>query len=82
MTKVISQRELRNDSGQVLRDVADGESFIVTRNGVPTARLIPLGRRTEVPRDEVIAAVRGIAPMDFQRFRDDVDAVVDPWLQE
>lgn len=40
--KTISQRELRNDSGQVLRDVERGEGFVVTRRGVPVARVVPL----------------------------------------
>ena len=52
MEKAISQRELRNDSEAVMRAVEAGESFIVTRNGVPLAQLTPLRRRTFVPREE------------------------------
>ena len=37
----ISQREMRNDSGAVLRRVEAGEVLEVTR-GVPVARLVPL----------------------------------------
>ncbi len=37
----ISQRELRNDSGEVMRRVEAGESFTVTRRGVPVAMLVP-----------------------------------------
>lgn len=37
----ISQRELRNDNARVMRAVEDGESFLVTRRGVPVARLVP-----------------------------------------
>lgn len=40
--RTISQRELRNDSGQVLRDVEHGEAIVVTRRGVPVARVVPL----------------------------------------
>src|SRR5699024_413682 len=40
--KTISQRELRNDSGQVMREVQRGASFRVTSRGVPVARLTPL----------------------------------------
>lgn len=40
--KTISQRELRNDSGQVMREVADGASFRVTSRGRPIAALVPL----------------------------------------
>lgn len=35
----ISQRELRNNNAEVIRQVLDGESFIITRRGVPVARL-------------------------------------------
>jgi prevent-host-death family protein len=38
----ISHRELRNESGQVLKSVAAGESFTVTNNGEPVARLVPI----------------------------------------
>lgn len=48
--EAISQREMRNNSGQVLRRVAAGESFVVTNNGVPTAVLspVPTGQRAEL----------------------------------
>lgn len=38
----ISQRELRNDNAAIVRAVEAGESFTVTRRGVPVARLIPV----------------------------------------
>jgi prevent-host-death family protein len=38
---LISQRELRNDSGEIMRRVERGESFTVTRNGTPVADLVP-----------------------------------------
>lgn len=38
----ISQRELRNDNAVLIREVEGGESFTVTRRGVPVARLVPL----------------------------------------
>lgn len=41
MDGIISQRELRNDSGAIMRRVERGESFTVTRNGVPVADLLP-----------------------------------------
>jgi prevent-host-death family protein len=42
MTETISQRELRNNSGEVLRRVQAGESYVVTNHGRPVARLVPL----------------------------------------
>lgn len=38
----ISQRQLRNDSGAVLRAVEAGETFVVTSNGRPVAELRPI----------------------------------------
>lgn len=37
----IGQRELRNDSGAIMRRVQQGERFVVTRNGIPVADLLP-----------------------------------------
>jgi prevent-host-death family protein len=39
----ISHRELRNESGRILKAVAAGESFTITNNGEPVAMLVPLG---------------------------------------
>jgi prevent-host-death family protein len=38
----LNQRELRNDSADVLRRVEQGETFTITRRGVPVAVLGPL----------------------------------------
>ncbi|NDH15113.1 MAG: type II toxin-antitoxin system prevent-host-death family antitoxin, partial [Actinobacteria bacterium] len=38
----ISHRELRNDSGRILREVQAGQSFIITNNGQPVAALKPI----------------------------------------
>ena len=40
MPREITQRELRNDSGAIMRGVERGESYTITRNGTPIARLI------------------------------------------
>lgn len=40
--KTISQRELRNDSGAVLRQVEEGATFRVTNRGTPVATLAPV----------------------------------------
>ena len=42
VVKTISQRELRNDNAQVMRGVEEGETYTVTRRGVPVARLSPI----------------------------------------
>lgn len=38
----ISQRQLRNDSGAILRAVQQGARYIVTNNGTPVAELRPI----------------------------------------
>ena len=40
MARQITQRELRNESGEIMRALGRGESFVVTRNGVPVGELI------------------------------------------
>jgi antitoxin (DNA-binding transcriptional repressor) of toxin-antitoxin stability system len=60
-----------------MRGVERGESFTITRNGTPVARLIPLRRRTFVPREEVIAAFATAPLLDAERFCDDADAGID-----
>jgi prevent-host-death family protein len=41
--KTISQRELRNDNAAIVRGVEAGETYTVTRRGVPVAQLVPVG---------------------------------------
>jgi prevent-host-death family protein len=38
----ISQRELRNDNAEIIRAVEAGESFTVTKRGVPVAQVTPV----------------------------------------
>lgn len=73
----ITQRELRNESATIMRGVERGESFTITRNGTPIGRLIPLRRRTFVPREEVLAAFATAAVLDPDQFRRDLDAATD-----
>jgi antitoxin (DNA-binding transcriptional repressor) of toxin-antitoxin stability system len=40
--KTISQRELRNDNAKIIHGVELGETYTVTRRGVPVARLGPI----------------------------------------
>ena len=76
----ITQRELRNDSGQILRAVEAGATFVVTRNGTPIAELHPLRRRTFIPTNELMTLFAGSAPIDADRFIADLDAAVDQGL--
>lgn len=40
--KTISQRELRNENAEIMRRIEQGETYTVTRRGVPVARLAPI----------------------------------------
>jgi prevent-host-death family protein len=73
----ITQRELRNDSGAILREVQAGEHVIVTRNGTPVAELHPIRPRTYVPRAAIAEAAATAPRIDAHRFRADLDAIVD-----
>lgn len=77
MAREITQRQLRNESGTIMRELDGGESFIVTRNGVPVGELRPIRRRQFVPRDVVVSMFTGTSPIDFEQFRADVDRWVD-----
>jgi hypothetical protein len=77
MTREITQRELRNDSGDIMRGLDRGESYLVTRNGVPVGELRPVHRSRFVAADVVLGAFASGAAIDAVRFRDDVDHGID-----
>lgn len=74
VSREISQRELRNQSGEVMRELDEGESFIVTRNGVPVGELTPLRRHRFVAAETAVAIFRSAPRVDFKRLREDLDA--------
>ncbi len=94
MGATISQRELRNDSGAIMRRVEQGESFTVTRNGVPIADLIPhdaaaaSGPERFVPVEQIALGVARLPSWGADRFRADLvlfddsldDSDVDRWI--
>lgn len=80
MDRTISQRELRNDSAAVLREVQAGRTLVVTRNGVPVAELRPVPPRRFVPRAVIADAALRAPTIDRARFRADLDAFVDQSL--
>ena len=77
MARHITQRELRNSSGEIMRALDSGESFVVTRNGTPVGELTPVRRRQFVRTEEAMAAFGGLPRIDFARFREDVDSYLD-----
>jgi antitoxin (DNA-binding transcriptional repressor) of toxin-antitoxin stability system len=74
MTRVITQRELRNESGEIMRGLDRGEEFVVTRNGVPVGELRPVQRQF-VARARLLDALAGAPTVGARRLRDDLDAV-------
>jgi prevent-host-death family protein len=75
MAEPITQRELRNKSGEILRRLDQGESFVITRNGVPVGELTPLRRRRFVAAAAAVAIFKAAPALDAGRFRADLDAV-------
>ncbi len=75
MATTISQREFRNDSGEIMRRLDQGETFIVTRNGTPVGELTPVHRPRFVAASAVIAAFRNAPAIDAVQFRADLDDV-------
>jgi prevent-host-death family protein len=73
----ITQRQLRNESGEIMRGLDRGESVLVTRNGTPVGELVPIRRRRFVPAEVAIAAFSGVGHIDHRRFRADIDRFLD-----
>ena len=59
MSRQITQRELRNESGRIMRALDRGKAFIVTRNGVPVGEQVPLRQRVLVPANVACATFAG-----------------------
>jgi prevent-host-death family protein len=73
----ITQRELRPESGAIMRAVDAGESFIITRNGVPVAERTPVRHRKSTSRAAISKAFKNAPPIDAKRFFADIDAILD-----
>lgn len=90
MSTTIPQRDLRNHNAQIIDRVTAGETFIVTRDGVPVADVIPHvpGRRPPRFRSSADAAARtrltraeaAAWSADVRAMSEDVDDIVeDGW---
>lgn len=77
VSTIITQRELRNDSGDIMRRLDDGETFVVTSNGRPVGELTPLRRNRFVSSIAVAAMFANAPTIDPVRFRKDVDTYTD-----
>lgn len=86
MATLIAQRELRNNNADILNRVEAGESFVVTRNGIAVADVVPHAERNAppmFPRTKDLAARRrasGQPTLDRETWLRDIrhaDQVID-----
>ena len=75
MSRQITQRELRNHSGEIMRGLDAGQTFVVTRNGVPVGELTPLRRHRFVTAEAAVAMFHAAPRVDYGRLRADLDAL-------
>ncbi len=82
--KTIAESELRNHSGEILRQAEAGELFRITVDGRSVATLGPCQKRQWVPKAELLKILRSLPP-DPAFFEDlgDMGGMVgdleDPW---
>jgi len=60
-----------------MRELDNGETFVVTRNGVPVGELTPLRRHRFVAAETAVALFRSAPSVDYKRLREDLDAAAD-----
>lgn len=81
MDRQITQRELRNETPAIMREVEHGESFVLTRNGTPIADIVPHSRRPEfISATEFLDLLVDLPATDPKQFFAELDAAVDPDL--
>jgi len=78
----ISIRQFVADSGAVTRGLRQGRAYLLTLNGEPLARMIPIRRRQAVPKNEVLAIFSTAPAIDVDELRSDLDASVGQELQD
>ena len=81
MSATVTVRDLRNHGGDVLARVQSGETLTVTSHGVPVAELRPIQQRY-LTTAELMARKRHLPPMDAERLRADIDAVIDQTIYD
>ena len=70
---VLTQRELRNRSGEIMRGLERGQRYLITSNGLPVGELAPRHRRHFASRALVAEMFAGAPPVDLARLRADLD---------
>ncbi|WP_026924391.1 type II toxin-antitoxin system Phd/YefM family antitoxin [Glycomyces arizonensis] len=82
----ISYQELRDGYEAVMDSLERGESFMLTRNGVPVGEVRPYRERRKTTAAELVEAVRKLPPIDYEEMRAEGEAFFgddriddDPW---
>jgi prevent-host-death family protein len=73
---MLTQRQLRNNTADIVRALERGDSFVITRYGIPVGRLTPMRRRTFVPVTELLESATHLGKIDPAQFRADIDAYI------
>lgn len=72
----VSVRQFVADSGSVTRGLRQGRAYILTLNGEPLAKMVPIRRRQAVPKEEVLAIFATAPVIDADELRSDLDSAV------
>ncbi|HWV86443.1 MAG TPA: type II toxin-antitoxin system prevent-host-death family antitoxin [Capillimicrobium sp.] len=73
----VTIRDLRNHGGEIVDRATRGEAITITRSGKPVARLEAV-QPTPLSAATLLDRWRHLPPVDPERLRADVDAVLDP----
>jgi antitoxin (DNA-binding transcriptional repressor) of toxin-antitoxin stability system len=69
----VSVRQFVADSGTITRGLRQGNTYTLTLNGEPLARIVPIRRRQAVPTAEVLAIFATAPVIDYTELRADID---------
>lgn len=77
MHRKITPRELRSESNEATRELDKGPTFAATHEGGPVGGLKPMSKSNYISTETAVELFRGLPPIDYERFRADLDAVTD-----
>lgn len=88
----VNVSEMRRRITAILDAVEDGETFVITRRGVPVAELRPMFTEGSVPTEDVRTSLVGLPRVDYAALRAEADAFFgtedraldegsDPWMR-
>ena len=65
VVREVSERELRDQSGEIIRQLHQGQTFVVTCHGAPIGALTPFPQRRFVRAEAVLAVFRNAPGVVF-----------------